>query len=393
MRAFHLSRPWLVLLGLALSVAISNGFGRFSYGLILPAMRESLHWSYTQAGWLNTANAIGYLAGAVATMALIRRVTPGRLFVIGTLGTAISLALTGVDESLAAQSLCRMGAGVFGALSFICGGTLAASMFTDSPRQNALAIALYFGGGGGLGLALCGAVLPVMLDVMGPQSWDTAWFLVGFAALAFVPVTIWAAAHVKPPIAEDAPRSKPPLRRMLRQMISYGFFGLGYIVYPTFLSAWMVSHQISTGLIAATWVALGVSVMASPFLWRGLLARFASGLPMAVILVAVAAGSALPVLLPNTVGLLLSALVFGLSFFMPPSAITSFVRQNLPQPDWGAAISVCTVVFAVSQILGPIGAGWIGDHTGQIGDGLLVASAMLLAGAACAVVQRPLGTG
>ncbi|MFU8882364.1 MAG: YbfB/YjiJ family MFS transporter, partial [Rhodobacterales bacterium] len=82
--------------------------------------------------------------------------------------------------------------------------------------------------------------------------------------------------------------------------------------------------------------------------------------------------------------------VFGLSVFMAPGAVTSFTRQNLPQESWGRAISLFTVVFAVAQTAGPYGAGWVGDMTGSIGISLLAASALLLLGAAFAALQRPL---
>jgi hypothetical protein len=39
-------RPWLVLAGLTLGVMVTNGFVRFAYGLILPAMRAELNWSF-----------------------------------------------------------------------------------------------------------------------------------------------------------------------------------------------------------------------------------------------------------------------------------------------------------------------------------------------------------
>ena len=35
-----LQRPWLVLAGLALGVTVTNGFARFAYGLLLPAMKS-----------------------------------------------------------------------------------------------------------------------------------------------------------------------------------------------------------------------------------------------------------------------------------------------------------------------------------------------------------------
>ena len=53
------ARNWLVIAGLALGPAVTNGFARFAYGQILPAMRDDLAWNFTQAGWVNTANAVG----------------------------------------------------------------------------------------------------------------------------------------------------------------------------------------------------------------------------------------------------------------------------------------------------------------------------------------------
>ena len=55
-----LKHQWLILAGLALGVTVTNGFARFSYGLILPAMKSEMGWNYAQAGWLNTSNALGY---------------------------------------------------------------------------------------------------------------------------------------------------------------------------------------------------------------------------------------------------------------------------------------------------------------------------------------------
>ena len=75
---------------------------------------------------------------------------------------------------------------------------------------------------------------------------------------------------------------------------------------------------------------------------------------------------------------------------MAPGAVTSFTRQNLPPDSWGRAISLFTVVFAVAQTAGPYGAGLVGDLTGNIGISLLVASGLLLLGAAIAMLQRPL---
>lgn len=390
MNAKNPPRPWLVLIGLALGVCVTNGFARFAYGLILPAMKTTQNWNYAEAGWLNTANALGYVLGSLLTMALIGRINSSRLFSAGVVLTSISLFATGFDTSLFAQTLWRILAGVFGAMSFVTGGALAAALFRDDPKRNALAIAFYFGGGGGLGIVLCGATLPLMLDALGATSWPWSWIGIGLISFAICPLSIWAGESLHVPRSAASARHPIPIRKMLGEIAGYAGFGLGYIVYLTFLALWMQENDASALLISGVWVLLGLCITLSPFVWRSVFARFASGLPLAMILTGIAIGSAMPILLPNAVGLMGSAIVFGLSVFMAPGAVTNFSRQNLPQESWGAAISMFTVVFAVSQTIGPIGAGLIGDRTGEIGDSLLTASALLLTGAVFALLQRPL---
>ena len=84
---------FLTAAGLAMAVAVTTGFARFAYALILPAMRNDLGWNYTEAGWNNTANAIGYLAGAVVVFRAVRHIGPHRLFAANLWVTAAALTL------------------------------------------------------------------------------------------------------------------------------------------------------------------------------------------------------------------------------------------------------------------------------------------------------------
>lgn len=385
-----LTRPWFVLTGLALGVTVTNGFARFAYGLLLPAMKAEMGWTYAQSGWLNTANAFGYIVGAVLTMILIHRVAPSRLFAFGLTFTTLSLLATGLEAALWWQTLWRVLAGVFGAMSFATAGALTAQLFRDDPKRNALAIAILFGSGGGLGIVLAGAALPLMIAYFGNASWPMGWIVIGIASLIFLPLGLWSARQLHAAPQGDTRTSPLPIRRMLPELAGYAGFGLGYIVYLTFLSAWMTEQAASAGFISLVWVILGLCISASPIVWRPILARHASGLPLAMILTGIAIGSALPVILPNGPALLISAVIFGLSVFMAPGAVTNFSRQNLPPESWGAAISFFTVVFAVAQTIGPYAAGWVGDLSGNIGVSLLVAAGILLAGAAISLLQRPL---
>lgn len=385
-----IDHPWLVLTGLALGLTVTNGFARFAYGLILPAMKSEMGWTYAQAGWLNTANALGYVLGALLTMLLIRRISPAGLFAVGMVTTTIALLATGLHAGIAWQTIWRTAAGVLGAMSFSTAGALAAGLFQEDARRNALAIAILFGSGGGFGIVLSGAFVPLLLDVWGSAAWPTIWIVIGIVSALFLPLSLWSAKKLQTPPQLVTERTSVPLRSILPELAGYAGFGLGYIVYLTFLSAWMTEQQAGAGFIALVWVVLGTCICISPLVWRPVLARFASGVPLALILTAIAAGSALPVVLPQGPVLLVSAVIFGLSVFMAPGAVTSFVRQNLAADAWGRAISLFTLVFAIAQTVGPYGAGLLGDLAGSIGVSLLAASGILLSGAALALSQRPL---
>ncbi len=67
------AHPARLILILSLAPTIGLGIGRFAYALVLPDMRDSLHWSYSAAVFMNTINAAGYLIGALFASQLIKR--------------------------------------------------------------------------------------------------------------------------------------------------------------------------------------------------------------------------------------------------------------------------------------------------------------------------------
>src|SRR6201991_5325211 len=87
------AHPARLILILSLAPTIGLGIGRFAYALVLPDMRDSLAWSYSAAGFMNTINAVGYLAGALTASPLIKRFGLVRSVRWGTAGCVASLAL------------------------------------------------------------------------------------------------------------------------------------------------------------------------------------------------------------------------------------------------------------------------------------------------------------
>jgi len=385
------ARLWWIAAGLSVGPAVSNGLARFAYGLVLPAMREDLAWSYTEAGWLNTANAIGYLAGALGALAAIRRFGPRNLFIAGMVLTTLALILSGLTRDFWSLTAWRILAGIGGAPVFIAGGAMAATLFRDDPWRNALAIAVYFGGGG-LGQLLSGATVPLYLDAYGPGFWPQTWLGLGFvAAVACVPA-IRAARALAPPsntVAEDG-HARLPYLHMLSALSGYFLFGLGYLIYLTFLVAWMREDGAEAWLVAVVWSIMGIGTMLSPFIWRRVLARSRGGGAMALSNLACGIGTLIALVMSPPIGVLLSAAVVGASFYIVPTAATTFGRKNLEEAQWGQSFAAFTVLFSIGQMIGPVAAGMLADFAGGVGPGLVLSGGILVLGAAVAALQRPL---
>ncbi|ODT36828.1 MAG: hypothetical protein ABS55_04980 [Lautropia sp. SCN 70-15] len=373
---------------LSLGTVVSNSFARFAYALMLPAMRNDLGWNWSQAGWLNTANAFGYLAGALLARALVDRVGNRALFIAGMPATALALLATGLVDDLLALSALRAIAGVAGAMVFVCGGALAGNVFPDDPRRATLAITVFFGGSGA-GLVLCGAGIPLLLERGGDAAWPQAWLAMGAASLAMTVAAIAAARAIAEPAAlasAGAPVWRP--RDFAPALLAYTCFGLGYIGYMTFVIAWMREHGASTTDVILVWSLLGIATLVAPWLWKRPFAEWRGGPVIALVMTVLAAGAGLPLLASSLPAMLASAALFGAGMFSTPSAVSTLIRKQLPKPAWGGAMAVFTILFAIGQIVGPTVTGWLADLYGSLRPGLALSVAVLLAGAVMALWQK-----
>lgn len=377
--------PAMTAWALSGGAAVSVGFARFGYALILPAMQTDLALNYAQAGWLNTANALGYLLGALVTLYCVSRVGNRRLFAAGLVLTTLALLANGLTQHFHLLALYRFMAGFGAAGAFITGGVLSGVLGTRS-------IVIFFSGGG-LGMLATGASLPWLFDYAGPAAWPWAWIAIAGACAPLSLAAIAAMRSIAEP-AEPGASSSWPWRPCVPELVAYFLFGLGYIAYMTFIVAWL-RHSVAHALpLAATtsimWTVLGSMTLLAPWLWKGVFNGRQDGWPMTASMLVLAAGAALPLALPNLLGIWLSSVLVGASVFMVPSAATAFIKTNLARPAWGSALAVATSLFAAGQTIGPVAAGWISDLSGSLSTGLAVSAAILVLGALAAAMQKPL---
>lgn len=380
--------PRLILLAVLLSFGsiVSNSFARFAYALVVPAMRADLALNWSQAGWLNTVSAIGYLAGAIIARVLVVRVGNRRLFQTGMLLTALSILATGLSRDMETIAAMRLLSGVFSAAVFVSGSALASNLAPGRPASAMTLLSIFFSGAG-VGMMASGAIIPWLLEARGSGAWPLVWIAMGAVSVAMSLAAGWAATQVEEPGA--APGSVAwNAGPFLPQILGYLMFAVGYIGYMTFVVAWMRDNGAGVASVTTAWCVLGLSTMVAPAGWRGPLERWRDGRPMAAGLALLAAGAAIPLLSAQFGWILASAVLFGAGMVAVPSSVTALVRHGLPKPAWGSAMAGFTIVFAAGQVVGPVATGWLADQFGSLRPGLAASVAILLVGAAIALAQR-----
>src|SRR5436309_14331285 len=138
-------------------------------------MRDSLGWSYSAAGFMNTINAVGYLLGALVAARVIKRIGLTASVRWGTLACVASLAQCALSGNFVVLSFARLLAGLGAAAGFIGGAALAATIAQSEPKRANFLLSLFYAGPG-LGILASGLVAPFTLQAFGPGSWWIVWW-------------------------------------------------------------------------------------------------------------------------------------------------------------------------------------------------------------------------
>jgi predicted MFS family arabinose efflux permease len=384
-------RELAIAAALALAAAVSLGLARFSYALLLPAMRADLGWSYFTAGAMNTVNAAGYLLGALLAPRLLRRFDARQFMLAGGVAAALLLALHALTRHDAVLYVLRLGCGVASAASFVGGGLLAARLAQRAPQRSGLVLGIYYGGVG-LGIVASALGVPPLLE-SADLGWPAAWLALGALALLLTVATAAATGSLAAPPAPGAPRAPFGWRPFVFGLAGYAMFGIGYIGYMTFIITLLREQGLGAGTVVAFYVLLGLGVVASSWLWAGLLQRHRGGLPLALLNGLLALATALPLLGGSAAGgavvVFASGLLFGGVFLSVVASTTALVRHNTPPAAWPSGIAAFTIVFAFGQIVGPSMVGWVADGPGGLARGFALSAAALALGSVLAAFQRP----
>lgn len=362
----------LVFAGM-IALAVAMGIGRFVYTPILPGMMEELGLSPADAGWIASANYLGYLIGALAAVGGWAHGRERLLMLAGLAATAVLTGLMGLAETMAAFLVIRFLAGLASAfvlvfMSSIVFGHLAAA------GRNVLQ-ALHFGGVG-LGIAASSALMAILVTAQ--AGWAAGWFwsaVISAGAFALVALLLGSTATANGADGREPALPKDP--SLVKIIVAYGLFGFGYIVTATFLVAIVRQGGGSRVFEAMVWMVTGLAGIPSVWLWQkiagkiGLYQAYAFGCLVEVV------GVTASVAVGGQIGPLLGGFLLGGTFIAITALGLQTGRQLAPQAP-RRVLALMTASFGLGQIIGPIVAGLIAQASGDFFLASIVAAAVLL---------------
>ena len=387
---------WIVAFTGLFIVLFAHGFGRMSYSVILPYMKDALSLTYAQVGLIATGNLAGYLLSTTFGGFLASRFGPRRVISISLLVTGAGLFLTGFSHSFSFALITRLITGIGNGGCFVPTMALPAAWFVAKKRGLATGVV---SAGIGTGLFLAGVSLPPVIGAFGKEGWRYAWFLLGLTvfALAFVCLAFLrdhpGEKGLSPYGAGEEGQKGPRVtlfsafrdvvveREMWKLGGVYFMYGFSYIIYLTFFVAYLTKEMRVAPLAAGRiFGVLGIfSIFCGVvFGWVSDMVGRRYGSMIAYFTLALS--YLVFVFWKDYPGFYLSAVVFGIAAFSIPTIMAAASGDAVGATLAPAGLGFITLFFGIGQALGPVVGGYIKDATGTFTYAFLLSLMVSLAG-------------
>jgi predicted MFS family arabinose efflux permease len=343
---------------------VGLGIARFAYAPLIPALIAAKWFSPADAIYLGAANLAGYLAGALVARDLGARVGAVRAL----RGTMVLATLCCFACAVPISFIWFFGwrflAGMTGGVIMV----LAASTILPhiAPGKRGLVGGVIFAGVG-LGIAISGTLVPLLLQ----QGLKESWYGLGLlsALLTLASWKAWPAeATATKPVLDGQVSSRGRPQNIVRVLCAeYGLNAVALVPHMVFLVDF-VARGLGQGIASGSryWVLYGIGATVGPLLTGHLADRAGFGPALRVAFFVQAIAIVLPVLSSAPAAMIISSLVVG--GFTPGVVplVLGRIHELLPHDNAGqkAAWARATTMFALFQAGAAYGFSYLFARTG-----------------------------
>lgn len=351
------------------------GFGRFAFGMVLPDMQSSLFLTTTEAGFIGTANFIGYFIGIFFVTKLYTKYTTHRLIFTTIILEAITMLLMLLFKNYLLISFFYCLSGFFTAIVNISLMAYIANVVPKNIRGKVLGIAV---GGNGLAIVLSGQIVPYIENLGSDMPWKISWAIF---ALCIIFIAFISKSAIKKHTSHTMPETKIKAKEYFaipsfwKIGTLYMIFGITYVVYVTFfVSAVINKYEVSSSLSGDFWTLLGFCSIFSGFIFGILADRIGPYKTLFFVFLLQTVANFILAINVNDYVIWFSAILFGISVWSIPSIIALLTSLHFDVKRNTQVLSLVTILFATCQALAPVLAGFIFDITKDFSNVFMITS-------------------
>ena len=391
---------WIVIFMGLLTTIAAHGFGRMSYTIILPAMKDGLQFNYTQLGLLGTGNFIGYLTMAIVGGFLAARFGTRIVITLALILMGVTMISTGLAQSFGFAFAMRLLTGLGNGASYVPAMALGSAWFAVKKRGFATGIV---SAGIGTGTLISGLVVPPILLAFGPNGWRFSWYILGGAVLVISGV-VFLFVRSRPdekglqqvgtdqtaPVSSDSASLQKASSLQWTGIIKMGsiwylgvvyfFYGISYIIYMVFFAAYLVKEMGFTQEAGGLWALVGGLSIFCGVIWGAISDKLGRSKGAALAYLVLGLSYIIYALVKVPFGFYLSAVIFGLTAWSIPTIMAAAAGDFVGPRLAPAGLGFITLFFGIGQALGPALGGYLADATKSFTVPFLVAGGISFIG-------------
>ncbi len=400
MNSSKLHYGWIVIFMGLLTTIAAHGFGRMSYTIILPAMKDGLQFNYTQLGLLGTGNFIGYLTMAIIGGFLAARFGTRIVITFALILMGVTMILTGLANSFGFAFAMRLLTGLGNGASYVPAMALGSVWFATKRRGFATGVV---SAGIGTGTLISGLLVPPILIAFGFNGWRYSWYILGLAVV-LISAIVYLFVRSRPEekglqqVGAEKPEVDLPASSETKKSSSlqwtevikmgsvwylgviYFFYGLSYIIYMTFFAAHLVDMGFSQEWAGRLWAMVGGLSIFCGMIWGDISDRLGRSKGSALAYLVLALSYIMYALIKAKFGFYLSAIVFGLTAWSIPTIMAAAAGDFVGPRLAPAGLGFITLFFGIGQAIGPALGGYLRDISQTFTVPFLVAGGISLIG-------------